>query len=92
VTFGRVPFFYYVLHVPLLHGLAVALAAATWGAAGAQAVMHKIMLPDPESARYGHSLPVVYAAWAVVVLLLYPLCRWFAGVKARNRSAWLSYL
>ncbi|HVZ70833.1 MAG TPA: heparan-alpha-glucosaminide N-acetyltransferase domain-containing protein [Polyangia bacterium] len=92
VTFGRVPFFYYVLHVPLLHGLAVALGVAVWGSSAASPIAHKVMLPDAQAARYGFSLPVVYAAWIVVVLLLYPACRWFAGVKARHRSAWLSYL
>jgi uncharacterized membrane protein len=92
VTFGRVPFFYYVLHVPLLHGAAVALGALLMGAAGATAFAHKILLSDADTARFGFSLPVVYLAWALVVLALYPPCRWFAGVKARNRSAWLSYL
>jgi uncharacterized membrane protein len=92
VTFGRVPFFYYVLHVPLLHGLAVALGATLLGASAAGLIAHKIMLPDAVAARVGFSLPVVYAAWLLVVLAMYPACRWFAGVKARNRSAWLSYL
>jgi len=92
VTFGRVPFFYYVLHVPLLHGAAVAIGALQGGAAGATGFQHKILLPDAESARFGFSLPVVYLAWALVVLTLTPACRWFAGVKARNRSPWLSYL
>jgi uncharacterized membrane protein len=91
VTFGRVPFFYYVLHVPLLHGAAVALGAALMGAAGAHAFAHKILLPDAESARFGFSLPVVYVAWALAVLALYPACRWFAALKARSRAAWLSY-
>jgi uncharacterized membrane protein len=92
VIFGRVPFFYYVLHVPLLHGAAVAIGALTMGSAGASGFAHKILLSGPESGRFGFSLPVVYLAWALVVLTLYPACRWFAGVKARNRSAWLSYL
>ena len=41
---------------------------------------------------WGYGLPVVYLVWAAVVLALYPACRWFAGVKARRREAWLSYL
>ena len=41
---------------------------------------------------YGFSLPVVYAVWIAVVAGLYPLCRWFATVKRRSRSPWLSYL
>jgi uncharacterized membrane protein len=84
VTFGRVPFFYYVLHVPLLHAAAVAV--------GGTIFMHKLFLPDEETRRVGFSLPVVYLAWALAVLALYPACRWFAGVKARSRAAWLSYL
>ena len=92
VTFGRVPLFFYLLHVPLIHGLAVGLdylrfgwsplaTDGCWSVAGRQ--------PPPE---YGVSLPVVYLVWAMVVLLLYPLCWWFAGVKQRYRWVWLSYL
>jgi hypothetical protein len=40
----------------------------------------------------GFNLAVVYACWVVGVLLLYPLCKWFAGVKVRRRDWWLSYL
>jgi len=41
---------------------------------------------------YGYDLWVVYAVWIVVILLLYPLCRWFAELKQRRRDWWLSYL
>jgi len=41
---------------------------------------------------YGVGLPWVYAVWALVVALLFPLCRWMAGVKARRRDWWLSYV
>ncbi|HEY8793518.1 MAG TPA: hypothetical protein VIM15_01125 [Gemmatimonadaceae bacterium] len=41
---------------------------------------------------WGYSLPVVYLRWAIVVLLMYPLCRWFAALKARRSGLWLSYL
>jgi hypothetical protein len=40
----------------------------------------------------GFDLWVVYAAWIVAIAALYPICRWFAGLKARRRDAWLSYL
>lgn len=46
--------------------------------------------PLPQS--WGFGLGVVYLIWAAVVLALYPLCRWFAGLKAGRREAWLSYL
>jgi hypothetical protein len=92
VTFGRVPFFFYVLHVPLMHTAAVVVGAALWGGAGASAFAHKLFLPPAESALYGFSLPVVYLVWVLVVLALYLPSRWFAGVKARGRSAVWSYL
>jgi uncharacterized membrane protein len=92
VTFGRVPLFYYLLHVPLIHGAAVALGAILWGADGASAFAHKLLMPADETTRWGFALPVVYVAWALVVVALYPACRWFADVKARSRAAWLSYL
>jgi uncharacterized membrane protein len=91
VTYGRVPLFYYMLHIPLIHGLMVAMDYARYGfspyAAEAPWTIGALKLPE----GYGYSLPVVYLVWASVVLLLYPLCHWFAGVKQRNRSAWLSY-
>ena len=73
-VFGRVPFFYYILHLYLIHTLA-AVTSVVVGHASAS-----------------FDLWVVYAIWILVVALLYPLCRWFAGVKARRRDAWLSYL
>lgn len=87
VTIGRVPLLYYVAHIYLLHGLAVA-----WGVArfGDQAWGWSVLgghLPE-----YDLGLWVAYLAWALSVVALYPLCRWFAGVKARSRSPWLSYL
>jgi hypothetical protein len=47
--------------------------------------------PTPPG-NYGFSLPMVYALWIFGVVLLYPLCKWYAGVKARRRDWWLSYL
>jgi uncharacterized membrane protein len=82
-VYGRVPLFYYVLHLYLIHGLALAVTVARFGVhASAQQFEH-----GP-----GLGLPGVYAAWALVVATLYPACAWFARVKQRNRSAWLSYL
>jgi uncharacterized membrane protein len=88
VTFGRVPLFFYLLQWLMAHtaGLLLNLAAGndlSW------------LFTDPSgwgTARGGFDLWVVYVAWIVGVLLLYPLCRWYAGVKARRRDWWLSYL
>ena len=74
--FGRVPFFFYVLHLYVIHLLAILLELIVTGS----------------SKLVGFDLWVVYAVWLVVVAALYPVCRWFAGVKARRSDAWLGYL
>jgi uncharacterized membrane protein len=82
--FGRVPMFFYLLHLPLIHALALGTALATYGPA--------LLAAEGPPPGYGYSLPVIYAIWLGVVAVLYPVCRWFAGVKQRHRAAWLSYL
>lgn len=87
LVFGRVPFFYYVLHVPLIHGLAQIYYLVRFGR-GDFGVDNPANTP-PEA---GFGLPVVYGVWLVVILLLYFPCRWFADYKRRHRDvAWLSY-
>lgn len=92
LVFGRVPMFYYLLHLPLIHGLAVAIESLRFGAAPwlLQPTLGVKEFKPPPDAGFG--LPVVYLAWIFVVALLYPVCRWFAGLKGRRRDAWLSYL
>lgn len=84
LVFGRVPMFYYLIHIPLIHALARAAALVRYGPA--------ILDADQLPKDYGYGLPVVYGIWLGVVLSLYPVCRWFMGVKRRRRDAWLSYL
>jgi uncharacterized membrane protein len=84
---GKVPMFYYLLHIPLIHLFAVAVCYARYGQ------VHW-MFENPlfvQPPGWGYSLPIVYLVWAVVVLTLYPLCRWFAGLKQRRSDEWLSY-
>ncbi|MGA7218624.1 MAG: heparan-alpha-glucosaminide N-acetyltransferase domain-containing protein [Candidatus Sulfotelmatobacter sp.] len=89
---GKVPMFYYLLHIPLIHLLAVGICYARYGQ-----VYWMFESPTPRQfpvsppPGWGYSLPIVYLLWAVVVLTLYPLCRWFAGLKQRRNDAWLSY-
>jgi uncharacterized membrane protein len=87
VTFGRVPFLFYVAHLYLVHALAVAAGVAQGFPASA---IRTVSLRLPQD--YGFGLPVVYAVWLGVVALLYPVCRRYAEVKARSRAWWLSYL
>ena len=93
VVFGRVPMFYYLLHLLFIHGLVLIYAYAKWGRAEWVYTVPGFY-PDPKliPADFGHSLAAGYVLWITVVLLLYPLCRWFASVRERTRSAWLSYL
>ena len=93
VVYGRVPLFYFVLHFTLIHALAVAVCYARLGSA-------HWMFQSPDLASYpfisppgwGFSLPAVYAVWLLVVVIMYPLCRWFGALKQRRSDAWLSYL
>jgi uncharacterized membrane protein len=88
LVFGRVPFFYYMLHIPLIHGLAVFANLVRFGSAGFS--FDPSAPPPPPDA--GFSLLIVYLVWLSVVLALYPACRWFAELKHRRRDlAWLSY-
>jgi uncharacterized membrane protein len=89
VTFGRVPMFYYLVHIYVVHAVAVVYAWFAYGDVtwlfGGKPVLNK-------PAGYGASLPWVYVAWIAIVAALYPLCRWFADVKQRRKDWWLSYL
>ena len=93
LVFGRVPMFYYILHFTLIHLLAVITCYARYGTA-------HWMFESPDLAHYpfspppgwGYSLPIVYLIWILVVVALFPLCRWFAALRQRRRDAWLSYL
>jgi len=93
LTFGRVPLFYFIVHLSLIHLLVVAIGYARYGSVHwffNSPSLDKYPFEMPPG--WGYSLPFVYAMWAAVVVLLYPLCVWFARVKARHRSPWLSYL
>jgi uncharacterized membrane protein len=83
--FGRVPMFFYMLHIYLIHLLAtiaLVLSGIDW---------HETILPkglrnfNPEG--YGYSLPVVYLVWAFVILSLYPLCKWYDNYKTSTRRS-----
>jgi len=90
---GRVPMFYYLLHMPVIHLLAVAVCYARYSHVHWMFESPTVgQFPITAPPGWGFSLPVVYLIWASVVVALYPLCRWFAGLKRRRDDAWLSYL
>jgi len=93
LVIGKVPLFYYFLHFAFIHLLAVVTCLVRYGTA-------HWMFESPDLANYpfvappgwGYSLPVVYLVWLLVVIVMYPLCRWFAALKQRRSDWWLSYL
>ena len=87
VTFGRAPLTFYVAHLYLIHASAVLLGVAQ-GFAAQQLLTHYRFFPN----GFGVGLLGVYLIWIAVVVILYPLCRWVAAVKARRQDWWLSYV
>src|SRR5688572_3681102 len=91
VTFGRVPLFFYLLQWYVAH-----LMGVIAGLVAGQPVAWQFASPVDKFTNMpdgiGFPIWVVYLCWIIGVLLLYPLCKWFAGVKARRRDWWLSYL
>ncbi|MGE4099688.1 MAG: DUF1624 domain-containing protein [Hyphomonadaceae bacterium] len=92
-TFGAVPFFFYVLHIYLVHMLAI-LANAALGKPieGYFDYMINVFIAPQKLQGAGFTLPWIYLAWIVVLVLLYPLCRYWQALKARRRDWWLSFL
>jgi uncharacterized membrane protein len=92
LTIGKVPMFYYLLHIPLIHLLALAVCYMRYGQVHWMFESPGLAeFPITKPPGWGYSLPIVYLIWIFVVLTLYPLCRWFAGLKQRRSDNWLSY-
>lgn len=88
-TFGRVPLFFYMLHLYAALAAAGALALAR---GFDLARLGEIVASGAPPDDFGVCLAGAYVAWIALVAALYPLCRWFAEVKRRRRDWWLSYL
>ena len=93
VIFGRVPMFYYVLHIFMIHLFAL-IAATLSGYHWYDMILSHRVNSTPVLKGYGFSLMVVYTIWLVVILVLYPLCKWFDAYKRANQAKywWLSYI
>jgi uncharacterized membrane protein len=90
--FGRVPLFFYLLHIPLIHAVAMLVSVVRQdGGIGWLMGNHPVMIgPAPDGYRW--SLPLLYAVTALCVALLYLPCRWFAARRAARPESWLRYL
>jgi uncharacterized membrane protein len=92
-TFGAVPFFFYVLHIYVVHLLAMAAnAAAGREISGFFNYLVKGFTGAPDVQNLGFPLWGVYLGWLGVIAIMYPLCRYWQRLKARRRDWWLSYL
>lgn len=92
VVFGRVPLFYYFLHVLVIHLLAMLAIVITGGDVG-DTILTTDLFASDKLATYGYSLWVAYAVWGLVIIMLYPLCKRYQRYKLENKEKWwLSYL
>lgn len=91
--FGRVPMFYYLAHVLLIHILAT-IAAMCTGYSFSDMVLSTSVLKAPSLKGYGFELLFVYGVWVVLIFMLYPLCKWYDRYKRNNLplKSWLSYI
>ncbi len=90
--FGRVPFFFYVVHIPLIHAAAMAVSFLTTGTVDGWLFTNHPMGNPPPPDGYAWSLATLYLVWAAVIALLYVACRWFAALKSARTEWWLKYL
>ncbi len=92
LVFGKVPMFYYLLHIPLIHLIAIAVCYGRYGHVHWMFESNNLgQFPITPPPGWGYPLPAVYMVWICVVLALYPLCHWFAALRQRRSDPWLSY-
>lgn len=90
--FGRVPFFFYILHIYLIHFIALFVAEFT-GFGWQKMILPKSLIRNEELKGYGLNLWMVYLIWISVIILLYPFCKKFDNYKQNHKEKWwLSYL
>lgn len=92
IIFGRVPFFFYVVHLYVIHALAM-LMLVTQGHDWRAYILSARGITSGTLSSYGLGLEVVYGIWVMIVLLLYPLCKWYQKVRESHPARhWLRYL
>jgi uncharacterized membrane protein len=89
IVFGRVPLFFYLMHLYLLH--LAAFTATLFSYSWSETIDAMTKMTDFPSG-YGFSLLIVYLIWIVTILILYPLCKLYNNFKSTHQSWWLSYI
>ena len=92
VVFGRVPLFYYFIHILIIHMLAIILLVLTNKDYSIMFNMTPYLPGQNQLIEYGHPLWVVYVVWFIVILILYPVCYKYMKYKSNSKKWWLSYL
>lgn len=88
--FGRVPMFYYLLHIPLIHAVSLLVWYLRDGAFHQERFVTAPYVSMPPEQRW--SLALLYVVWALVIAILYPVCRWYGQAKAHRSREWMRYI
>lgn len=91
-VFGRVPMFYYLLHIPAIHLAAVLISGARYGKANPWLFGNHPMMSPPPPPGYTWPLWLLYAVFVVVIAVLYWPSRRYARRKATNPAGWMKYI
>lgn len=91
-VFGRVPFFYYIMHFFLMHTVALILYLIISGASFAELNFSLLQTLGGIPRGFGYTLEWTYVAWLGTILIMYPLCVWYDRYKSTHKSWWISYL
>lgn len=89
ILLGQAPLFFYIVHIWLIHGLAIMLAIPKYGL---KAVFFPFLISRMMPVDYGYELSTIYSLWIVIMILLYATCNWFLSYKARSQKWWLKFL
>ena len=91
-VFGKVPFFFYVVHIPVIHVAAIIVSKIRMGTVVPWLFTNLPIAAPRPPAGYQWSLKLLYLVWLIVLVLLYFACRWYADLKDRRKSPWMAYL
>jgi hypothetical protein len=91
-TFGRVPMFYYLIHIPTIHFAAVLVSLAREGRVDPWLFANHPMMPPPPPEGYAWRLSLLYGVFIVVIAVLYFPSRWYGNKKATNPAPWMRYI